>query len=101
MCTTVNTTRNLKGPDPDTTPCVDRNRVYLDVDGNGTNITKANETWSSCEEWCLSMVSGRKEAGGRGEADVLQRSAKVLVPGLVKHIPAVANHPCLKVPVTL
>ena len=57
MCTTVNTTRNLKG-NTTSSPCVDSNRVYLDVDGNGTNITKPEEAWSSCEEWCLSMVSG-------------------------------------------
>ena len=65
MCTTVNTTRDLKGPDPNTTPCIDRNRNYVTVDpksGNATNITKEDAAWSSCEEWCLSMV-GREWHG--------------------------------------
>ena len=55
MCTTVSTQRNLKGPDPDTTPCVDRNRTRYDRFGNDTKYAE-EAAWSSCEEWCLSMV---------------------------------------------
>ena len=50
MCTTVNTTRNLAGPDPETSPCIDRNRTKYG------DMTKEDAPWSSCEEWCLSMV---------------------------------------------
>ena len=55
MCTTVSTQRNLKGPDPDTTPCIDRNRTRYDLNGNDTRYSE-EVAWSSCEEWCLSMV---------------------------------------------